>query len=406
MIKKKDIELIILEALGCPDEVDKKSLQFLKENDESFCWKELGECQNLSALLPSILIADNPSIETKEVLVRKLNRLIFGKEDIGQPEKYVPEKKIPVEENLEKVLDQDKIDWGSFSGAESSQKPQSGFMEVKSQSTSINKETVQSNEIENFSQVEESDLASDSHSDFNDEKIVENSSKLKKYILVSILLFVVIVSISYYLFFTNKNESIKIAEENKPSDTVIVAIEEFSYDSVKGFEPASENNEVQKVEILDKPQNEKKVLPKAPPKLPDPIEAPLITVEEVVNEEEPKVEEKISVPPPKEVIEETEEPTFFVAVEEMPQPIGGLRGIQEKIKYPEIAKRAGVEGKVFIRAFVDESGTVVNAKVIKGIGAGCDEAALDAVTKTKFTPGKQRGKAIKVQVTVPILFKL
>ncbi len=148
MFKKRDIELIILEVLGCPDEVDKKSLQFLKENDESFCWKELGECQNLSALLPSILKTDTPPIETKEVLVRKLNRIIFGREDIGQPGKFVPVKKIPKEENLEEVLAQNKIDWGSLSVAESSSKPLNGFMEVKSKTTSIKKDTVQSNEME------------------------------------------------------------------------------------------------------------------------------------------------------------------------------------------------------------------------------------------------------------------
>ena len=117
-------------------------------------------------------------------------------------------------------------------------------------------------------------------------------------------------------------------------------------------------------------------------------------------------EEEYSVPPPKEEIDESAEPVFFVAVEEMPQPIGGLQEIQKKIQYPEIAKRAGVEGKVFVRAFVDEEGNVVNAEIVKGIGGGCDEAALEAILKTKFTPGKQRGKPIKVQVTVPVLFKL
>jgi len=44
--------------------------------------------------------------------------------------------------------------------------------------------------------------------------------------------------------------------------------------------------------------------------------------------------------------------------------------------------------------------------VIKGIGAGCDEAAVQAVMQTKFKPGKQRGKAVKVQVSIPIVFKL
>ncbi len=157
---------------------------------------------------------------------------------------------------------------------------------------------------------------------------------------------------------------------------------------------------------MDRPKNEKGVLPKAPPKLPDPIEAPLITTEEVVNKDESKIEEEISAPPPKEIIEETEEPIYFVAVEEMPQPIGGLQGIQKLIQYPEIAKRVRVEGKVFVRAFVDENGNVVNAEIVKGIGGGCDEAALEAILKTKFTPGKQRGKPIKVQVTIPVLFKL
>ena len=112
-------------------------------------------------------------------------------------------------------------------------------------------------------------------------------------------------------------------------------------------------------------------------------------------------------PPPKEdkkIVEE--EPVYFVAVEEMPEPIGGIAEIQKKIVYPEIAKRAGVEGKVYVLAFVNESGIVTDAKIIKGIGAGCDEAALDAVKKTKFTPGKQRGKAVRVQVSIPVVFRL
>ena len=90
----------------------------------------------------------------------------------------------------------------------------------------------------------------------------------------------------------------------------------------------------------------------------------------------------------------------------MPEPIGGLKSIQNKITYPDLAKKAGIEGKVFILAYVDENGNVTKAEVIKGIGLGCDEAALDAVRLTKFKPGKQRGKPIKVQITIPISFKL
>lgn len=108
------------------------------------------------------------------------------------------------------------------------------------------------------------------------------------------------------------------------------------------------------------------------------------------------------------VVEESKEeaPKYFVAVEEMPEPIGGIQAIQSKIVYPEIAKRAGVEGRVYILAFVNEHGNVTKAEVIKGLGAGLDEAALDAVKQTKFKPGKQRGVPVKVQVSIPIIFKL
>lgn len=97
---------------------------------------------------------------------------------------------------------------------------------------------------------------------------------------------------------------------------------------------------------------------------------------------------------------------YFVMVEEMPAPIGGIKAIQSKIKYPEIAKRAGIQGRVYVKAYIDENGDVSRTEVLKGIGSGCDQAAIKAVEQTKFTPGRQKGKPVKVQVSVPILFKL
>ncbi len=150
--------------------------------------------------------------------------------------------------------------------------------------------------------------------------------------------------------------------------------------------------------------------PPPPPKPPIPIEAPSDAVLEdiEIGSTEIDINQQIEAPPPKEekkVIVE-EEPQYFVAVEEMPEPIGGIQAIQSKIVYPEIAKRAGVEGKVFVLAFVDENGTVTKVTLTKGIGAGCDEAAMEAVRNTKFKPGKQRGKPVKVQVQIPVVFKL
>lgn len=97
---------------------------------------------------------------------------------------------------------------------------------------------------------------------------------------------------------------------------------------------------------------------------------------------------------------------YFVALEEMPSPKGGIKSIQEKIKYPKEAMEQGVEGRVFVKAFINEHGDVDAVEIVKGIGHGCDKMAANAVKNTKFTPGMQRGEPQKVQVVVPILFKL
>lgn len=178
------------------------------------------------------------------------------------------------------------------------------------------------------------------------------------------------------------------------------------------FEQAAVNTDgpQELIEVEDVEATKQESAPPPPPKPPIPIEAPSDDVLEDIEiaDTELDVEEVVSAPPPPPVEEEEEEeePVFFVAVEEMPEPIGGIAGIQQRIVYPEIARRAGVQGRVFVKAFVDEAGNVFKTELIKGIGAGCDEAALAAVQQTKFKPGKQRGKAVKVQVSIPILFKI
>ncbi|MBE0571832.1 MAG: energy transducer TonB [Ignavibacteriaceae bacterium] len=97
---------------------------------------------------------------------------------------------------------------------------------------------------------------------------------------------------------------------------------------------------------------------------------------------------------------------IFVFVEEMPEPIGGIKTIQEKVHYTEIARRALVEGTVYIEARIDKNGNIIDAIVKKGLGAGLDEEALNALKSTKFIPGKQRGKAVNVKMVIPIKFVL
>ncbi len=72
----------------------------------------------------------------------------------------------------------------------------------------------------------------------------------------------------------------------------------------------------------------------------------------------------------------------------MPEPTDGIQGIYGKIKYPEEAQKAGVQGKVYLLIYINENGDVDDVKILKGIGAGCDEAAVAAVKQSKFTPGK------------------
>ena len=111
----------------------------------------------------------------------------------------------------------------------------------------------------------------------------------------------------------------------------------------------------------------------------------------------------IPAPPPPPNFDDSE---FLFDADEMPLPIGGIMEIQKHIVYPELAKRTGTEGKVLIKAWINEKGFVIGTEVVKGIGAGCDQAAVDAVRATTFTPGKNGGKNVKTQIIIPIMFKL
>jgi len=105
-------------------------------------------------------------------------------------------------------------------------------------------------------------------------------------------------------------------------------------------------------------------------------------------------------------VDEVQEDSVYFVADQMPEPIGGIKEIQERIKYPTEAKIKRIEGKVYILVVVDDRGDVETAQVLAGIEGGCDEAALKAVKETKFVPGKNKGKYVKVQVAIPIIFKL
>jgi len=81
--------------------------------------------------------------------------------------------------------------------------------------------------------------------------------------------------------------------------------------------------------------------------------------------------------------------------------------LRRHIHYPEIAQEAGIEGTVIVQAFINEEGRVTQVNIVKGIPkTGLNEAAIEAVKKTKWKPAKQRDRAVGVWYSIPIVFKL
>ena len=162
------------------------------------------------------------------------------------------------------------------------------------------------------------------------------------------------------------------------------------------------------IELTDIPETVQRPKPPPPSQNPELIEIDINELEEVeFNETEWHETDVIENPPPPQPPPKIpKEPEIFIWSEVMPQPIGGLTTIQNKVNYTEIAKRIKLEGTVYIEAIIDEKGNVIESKIIKKIGGGLDQEALNAVADTKFHPGLQRGKPVKVKITIPIKFVL
>ncbi|MFU8813336.1 MAG: energy transducer TonB [Balneolaceae bacterium] len=148
--------------------------------------------------------------------------------------------------------------------------------------------------------------------------------------------------------------------------------------------------------------------PPPPPRPPVPVEVPN---DEIIEDVQININAEwddggmLSAPPPPPPDEDDEE-EVFVVVEQMPEIIGGIEAIQRNVRYPEMARRAGIEGRVIVQFVVDEQGRVVDPVVVRGIGGGADEEALRAVQAAEFRPGMQRGRPVKVQFSVPVIFRL
>jgi periplasmic protein TonB len=181
-------------------------------------------------------------------------------------------------------------------------------------------------------------------------------------------------------------------------------------------------------EMLNIPKEELPPPPPPPPPPPDVVQqqrfvAPVVTTDSVettmvtqddlsTKPSEAPVAEDIKVEEVKEQVIQQEAPReIFTVVEEQPGYPGGdearIKYLQDNIKYPDEAKELGVQGKVFVTFVVEIDGSISDVRVLRGIGAGCDEEAVRVVRNMpKWVPGKQRGVPVRVQFNLPIKFTL
>lgn len=105
------------------------------------------------------------------------------------------------------------------------------------------------------------------------------------------------------------------------------------------------------------------------------------------------------------------EEVVFTVVEEMPVYPGGeearMQYLASNIKYPEAARKQGIQGTVYVTFVIERDGSVTDVRVLRGIGGGCDEEAVRVLSSMpNWTPGKQRGETVRVQFNTPIKFNL
>jgi protein TonB len=189
---------------------------------------------------------------------------------------------------------------------------------------------------------------------------------------------------------------------------IFIALFRINLTMESGFEVVMVEQDVVSIEDIILTRQEE--LPPPPPRPSVPVEVSNdVVMEDVALDFAAEIDfDAMAFVPdvPPAAAQEEEPDEIFIVVERMPELIGGLEALQRSIVYPEIARLAGIEGRVTVQFVIDERGNVNNPVVVRGIGAGCDEAAIEAVKKARFTPGMQRGRPVKVSYTLPVTFRL
>ena len=157
----------------------------------------------------------------------------------------------------------------------------------------------------------------------------------------------------------------------------------------------------EEIETFDIPQTEQLKIPEPPARPSVPVASEDDLFDEDITIEDTEIED----------FEDWEAPDFgagpedeFIPYDQAPVPKIPL---SQLIVYPELAREAGIEGKVYVKAFINKKGQVTSAKIAKGLpNTGLDDAALKAVKKSRWHPARQRDKKVGVWITIPIDFSL
>ncbi len=196
-----------------------------------------------------------------------------------------------------------------------------------------------------------------------------------------------------------------------------------------GFEWSSTISKLDETVIVQDVLAEEEIeITQRDPTPPPPPPPPEPEVPEIIEVTEEKVETKIDLssleddqskaqiqtytppPPPKPVEEEATE-EIFVVVEKQPVFPGGttalMKFLGDNIKYPVIAQENGIQGRVITNFVVERDGSISDVQVVRGQDPSLDREAVRVIkTMPKWTPGQQRGKAVRVRFTLPVVFRL
>jgi protein TonB len=152
--------------------------------------------------------------------------------------------------------------------------------------------------------------------------------------------------------------------------------------------------------------------PPPPPRPPVPIEVP---DDEILEDLDLNLDATLDLgdqltalppPPDEDDEEEFDADEVFVVVEQMPEIIGGVQALMQAVAYPPLARKAGIEGMVVVKVQIDENGVPSLPQILRSASSLLDEAAIEAIMKQRFKPGRQRNRPVKVEMAFPVNFRL